>query len=164
MGILPNVNRDLILFVHLFVSWGFKIKINHNLEQLWWKKKSRNFATSEFCVFNRFFGKQHCWVLRLILKSILIKCFIKIEIRSALMIKYKSVHTNNLSIYIFVMYRYTEQNWSYFSYTEHIHTTFRFSLLQQPDFKIYIYDNFCTKFSDSKSPMSSFSQCERKVR
>lgn len=102
------------------------------------KKISRNFATSEFCVFNRFFGKQHCWVLRLILKIILIKCFIKIEIRPALMIKYKSVLTNNMPIYFCALLCIGIYILSIIDPIFHILITFTepfgFSLLQQPGF------------------------------
>lgn len=129
------------------------------------KKKSRKFATSEFCVFDRFFGKQHCWVLRLILKSILIKCFIKKKIWSALRIKHKSVHTKIYMLLCFVMYRYILNRIDpVFRILKITIQPFIFSFLQQPDFKIYIYDNFYSKFSDWKSPLPSFSLCARKVR
>lgn len=99
-----------------------------------------------------------------------LNALLKKKIWSALRIKHKSVHTNTCIYNIYMLLCFD----MYRRILNRIDTVFRilkitiqpfiFSFLQQPDFKIYIYDNFYSKFSDWKSPLPSFSLCARKVR
>lgn len=94
-----------------------------------------------------------------------LNALLKKKIWSALRIKHKSVHTKIYMLLCFVMYRYILNRIDpVFRILKITIQPFIFSFLQQPDFKIYIYDNFYSKFSDWKSPLPSFSLCARKVR